>query len=537
MKVVAGCLIAVVGIAAEPDLALEGKRWWSHVEVLANDDLQGRNVGSEGFRKAALYVAGEFERAGLKPAGTRGYSQNINFDVRQIVEAESSVDLVRKEGVEKFVLGQDGILGVRNSPPEHVEAPLIFAGHGLVIPEANHDDLRGLDVKGKIVVFLSGGPAAIPGPLKSHYSSARERWKALKAAGAIGTVSIPNPKSMDVPWERASPARLQASMTASDPAAREMDGSLASITVNPARAEKLFAGSGHTFAEILELANNNQPLPHFALPCSARIRATFKRWVVQSQNVVGLYPGSDPKLSNEYIVFSAHLDHLGVGAPVNGDSIYNGAMDDASGIASLVEIARMLHDGAVKTRRSILFVAVTGEEKGMQGSTYFANHPTVKPGTIVADINMDMFLPLFPLKTLEVQGLAESTLGADVRAACQQAGVEVQADKEPDRNRFIRSDQYSFITHGIPALAFKFGYEKGTPEERLNKDWYKNRYHAPSDDVSQPVDKAAAAKFNRILVALATKVANADERPHWYETSFFKRFVADAGGLTLRSIP
>jgi Zn-dependent M28 family amino/carboxypeptidase len=295
--------------------------------------------------------------------------------------------------------------------------------------------------------------------------------------------------------------------------------------MNPARAELLFAGSGHTFAEILALADAGKPLPKFALPYALRAKTAMKRWPVDSLNVAGIAEGSDPAVKHEYIVMSAHLDHLGVGEPIAGDRIYNGAMDDASGIASLIEIARMIHDGKAKIKRSVIFVAVTGEEKGLQGSRYFANHPTVKPDSIVADINMDMFLPLFPLKYLEVQGAGESTLGDQIKAACRDAGVELQNDKEPDRNLFIRSDQYSFIRRGVPALAFKFGYIKGSPEEKIFKEWYKNRYHAPSDDLSQPVDKTAAAQFNHILYDLLERVGNAQDRPHWNDTSFFRRFA------------
>ena len=233
--------------------------------------------------------------------------------------------------------------------------------------------------------------------------------------------------------------------------------------------------------------------------------------------------GDDPALRSEYVLISAHLDHLGEGKPVNGDSIYNGAMDDASGVASLIEIAKTLHEGKVSTKRSIVFVAVTGEEKGELGSTVFAAHPTVQ-GHIVADLNMDMFLPLFPLKWLEVQGLNESTLGADITEVAKATGVQVQADKEPNRNRFIRSDQYSFIKKGVPSLAFKFGYTPGAPEEKIFKDWYTNRYHGVTDDLDQPVDQAAAAQFDNILRNLAVRVANADQAPSWTATSFFRRF-------------
>ena len=199
-------------------------------------------------------------------------------------------------------------------------------------------------------------------------------------------------------------------------------------------------------------------------------------------------------------------------------------MDDASGDASLIQIARAMKASAAKPKRSILFLSVTGEEKGELGSQYFATHPTVS-GPLVADINMDMYLPLFPLKYLEVQGLDESTLGDDLRAVAALAGVQVQADKQPEHNRFIRSDQYSFIKKGVPSLAFKFGWLPGTPEEKTFNTWYAERYHAPSDDLTQPVDLAAAAQFNAILEKLALRIADSGQRPEWKPTSFFRRFA------------
>jgi Zn-dependent M28 family amino/carboxypeptidase len=252
-----------------------------------------------------------------------------------------------------------------------------------------------------------------------------------------------------------------------------------------------------------------------------------KRSQIKSQNVAGILPGTDPALRDEYVVFSAHLDHLGIGAPIKGDRIYNGAMDNAAGVATLIEIASILNQEEAKLKRSALFLAVTGEEKGEQGSLYFASHPTVPRKGIVADVNVDMFMPLFPLKFLEVQGLDESSLGAEIRASAAKAGVIVQADKEPDRSLFTRSDQYSFVRAGIPALAFKFGYIKGSPEEKIAKDWLKERYHAPSDDLSQPVDKAAAAQFDRILLDLGERIANAPDRPRWSTDSFFRRFATE----------
>jgi Zn-dependent M28 family amino/carboxypeptidase len=209
---------------------------------------------------------------------------------------------------------------------------------------------------------------------------------------------------------------------------------------------------------------------------------------------------------------------------VEGDTIYNGAMDDASGVASVIEIARLLKESNAKPKRSVLFMAQTGEEKGLLGSRYFAAKPTVPFSKIVADINLDMFLPLYALKVIEVQGLTESSLGETVKAAAADVGVEVQTDREPEQNRFIRSDQYSFIRAGIPALAFKFGYEFGSPEETIRRTWVRDVYHKPNDDLKQPVDVEAAAKFNRVILGLLQRVANDPARPHWNDTSFFKRF-------------
>ena len=512
-------------LASATDFTAEGKRWWSHIEYLASDDLKGRDTGSEGHLKAARYVAGEFERSGLKPAGTSGYFQPVKFDVKQIVEDESSLALVRDEKAEPLVLGDDANFSLRGDIQESTEAPAVFAGYGFGVPEKSYDDLAGLDVKGKIVVYLAGGPKSIPGPLKSHYQSGAERWKYLKAAGAIGVANIPNPKSMDIPWSRMRLARLMPSMSLADPSFDETAGLRLALVINPERADKFFEGTGHNIAEILKAADADEALPKFPLAVTVRARVHLKKSAVESQNVAGLLPGSDPKLKNEYVFLTAHLDHVGVGPAINGDSIYNGAMDDASGIASILEIARLIHESHAKLRRSLVFLAVTGEEKGLQGSRYFNGHPTVNERNIIADINLDMFLPLHALHYIEVQGLAESTLGDDIRAVAKDAGVEVQADKEPQRNLFIRSDQYSFIKKGIPALAFKFGYLPGSPEETLHKEWLKNRYHAPSDDLDQPVDKAAAAEFDEILLKLAERIANASERPQWKPDSFFRRFA------------
>jgi Zn-dependent M28 family amino/carboxypeptidase len=314
-------------------------------------------------------------------------------------------------------------------------------------------------------------------------------------------------------------------MSLADPAMDETRGLKLMVTVNPAHAEKLFAGSGHTFREILDAAAADKPLPRFAISGRLEATAAVKHADVVSENVAAVLPGSDPKLKGEYVVFTAHLDHLGVGKPINGDAVYNGAMDNASGTAAMLDVAAILKESGVRLRRSVVFVAVTAEEKGLLGSRYFANAPTVAPGSIVANINTDMFMPLFPLKKLTIYGMDESDLGDDAAEAARSMGIEPQRDPEPRRNVFIRSDQYSFIRRGVPALAFKVGFDKGSAEEKVQTKWLTERYHAPSDDVAQPVDRPAAGAFDVLMARVLERIANRDGRPRWKDSSFFKRFA------------
>ena len=452
--------IPVALIAAAPD----GARWWSYVEFLASDKLEGRNTGSEGHRKAAEYVAAEFERDGLKPAGEQGYIQPVRFRTLQLDESHSSLSLERDGKSRNVVLGEEATIGARVDPAPSIEAGLVFVGYGLRVPENHYDDFTGLDTKGRIAVYIGGAQPGLSGALAAHYQSGAERWKTLRAAGIVGAISIANPKHMDIPWSRQMANRGQAAMTLAAPGNSDTEGEKITVAWNPARADDLLAGSGHTFEELLALVEAGKALPHFDIPATLRAKTSVLRGELVSQNIAAIYPGSDPALKDEYVVMSAHIDHLGVGKAVNGDAIFNGALDNAAGVATVLDTAANLKDSKAKVRRSILFLIVTGEEKGLLGSKYFAGNPTVPANRIVADINTDMFLPLFPLKRVTVYGLDESTLGDDVRAVAKDMGIEVQLDPDPARNSFIRSDQYSFILRGIPALAMKDGYIKGTRE-------------------------------------------------------------------------
>ena len=508
-------------------LRVEGQpasRWWSHVEFLASDRMRGRETGSPEHSEAAEYVARHFKEAGLAPAGTHDYFQPVPFKSRRIVEEKSSLALMRGLDAVPVVLGDEATFSMRIEPAPHVEAPLVFAGYGLQVPEAKHDDLAGLDLRGKVVLLLTGGPSTIPGPLLAHYTNTR--WSYLKKAGAIGVVSIQNPKGQDIPWERSKLARLLPSMAIDDPLLDETAGQQLAVTVNPATADKFFVNTGHTFRELLELSNAGKVLPRFAVPASIRAAVTISSESVTSDNVAGLLPGTDAVLRSQYIVVSAHLDHVGAGPGTmrGGDNIYNGAMDNATGIATLIETARA---AASKRgfKRSVIFLAVTAEEKGLLGSRFYANRPTVPAKSIVADLNTDMFLPLFPLHSLIVQGLEESDLAGDLRKTARPLGIEVYSDPEPERNAFVRSDQYSFIRTGVPSISLKVGFVKDSPEHETVRRWRSERYHAPSDDLAQPIDRQAAEDFNKVYIALVEAVANRPTKPAWNSDSFFRRFA------------
>ncbi len=510
--------------AQESQPSFDGKSWWDHIKVLAADNMEGRDTGSPGLKRAEAYVVGQLKTAALQPAGVKGYYQPVKFVSRQLVEKDSSAALVRGGKVEPLTLGEDAIFSTRVDLAPSVEAPLVFVGYGLSIPEKDFDDLAGLDLKGKVAVLITGAPSQIPSALASHHQTAAERWRAFRAVGAVGIISIPNPASMDVPWARVSLNRLHPSMELAGSEFDETNREKLALTVNPAHADKLFVGSGHSFQELAELAQERKPLPHFPLSVSIKAKAKLKKKTVMSSNIVASLPGSDPQLKNEYVVLSAHIDHVGIGEPVNGDRIYNGAMDNASGVAVLLDVAASLKKHPENLKRSLLFVFVTGEEKGLLGSKYFAAHPTVDAKSMVADINIDMFRPLVPLKLITVLGLAESDLGDAARQVAESEGVSVQADPQPLRNVFVRSDQYSFIRRGIPSLAMDIA--PSTPEEKqIYQDWLTNRYHAPSDDLDQPVDLASAGKYEDIIRLLMIKVANDAGRPQWKADSFFRRFA------------
>jgi hypothetical protein len=489
--------------------------------------MEGRATGSEGYQRAADYVVRQFQQLSIEPAGTNGHFQPVQFEDRLIDEAQSQLALSRSGKTTPLRFGNDLLLFPFGQTGQAIDAEMVFAGYGLTIPEYRHDDFSTLNVKGKIVVFVDGAPAAVPSTVAAHYSSVEQRARNFERLGAIGALNLVNPRLEEIPWARLAMMRGQFSrgMELADPTMVAGATFRVAGIVSPESTPTLLGVSKERVAEILRLDAERKPLPKFVVPGRLRGVVVYRRSSVTSNNVVGVLRGSEDKLKDEYVVLSAHLDHVGVSDPIDGDSIYNGAMDNASGVATLLAVARLLRETGERPRRSLLLLACTGEEMGLLGSKYFANRPTVPVTNMVANINLDMFLPIIPMRMVRGYGVNESDLAEHLGAAAKEVGIAIQDDPEPERNIFIRSDQYSFIKRGVPALFLSAGWLPGSPEDIKMKEWFSSRYHAPSDDLDQSVDIEAADRFNRLMSRLAVRIANAHRAPQWRAKSFFKTFV------------
>ncbi|MCA2990722.1 M28 family peptidase [Gemmatimonas sp.] len=501
--------------AQAPPAGSAAEAWWRHVQVLAHDSLKGRDTGSPGHESAVRYIARQFEAAGLEPGGTDGWLQRVEF-VEVKLDAER-VTLAMRPATGSWVplaVGRDLRLAPRPSTGD-IEAPLVFAGYGLSLPQAGVDDLAGLDVKGKIVVHVNAVPKGLSAALQAH--GTRSRWTAMQQAGAVGIIAI----GAGGVWNDAGGAGGVA-VALADTMLDDTRGQRLNATANPALASRLFVGTALVWDSIVALVRRGDKLPTAALNVTLRATLPTVRRTLSSPNVVGVLPGTDATLRNEIVVYTAHTDHTGTfkGPVLTGDSIFNGAMDNASGAATLIETARLVAKRG-GNKRTLAFVGVTAEERGLLGSRYFAAHPSLRNGMVVANLNTDMFLPLIPLTGVFAYGYEESDLADDLDAVTKARGLEVLPDPEPEQNRFVRSDQYSFIRRGIPALAFKVGYRTGTPEEKTWQAWVRDHYHKLSDDITQPVDFTTAAGFNEMYADLALRVANRAKRPAWRPTSFF----------------
>ncbi|HET9950685.1 MAG TPA: M28 family metallopeptidase [Candidatus Eisenbacteria bacterium] len=518
----AGALLAALVALSScgSDIPAESQ-WMSHVRALADDHLRGRETATEGFRQAASYVARELKRYGVEPRGDSGtYYQRVPFLARRVDESRSRVTILHGKQRTEALLGEDVILSMRLNPADSVDARLVFVGYGLHIPDAGWDDLEGLDLKGAVAVYMRGGPERVPGPLLAHASSRAERWRAFRRAGAVGMIEIRGTKKADF-WKASSAARLGPALTLDGREFDEVAGMKVQLFWRGDRTAPLFQGTKHRFEEIERRAKDGERPPRFELSSRLRARIASSVRPEECRNVVGLIRGSDKKLREQYVVLSAHLDHLGVGPPVEGDSIYNGAMDNASGCATLLEVARMIKRSGHAPKRSLLFLFTTAEESGLWGSAYFTARPTVPARRIVADLNIDMFLPIQPIRGITAYGIDESDLGDVARRVAKSDSLKIVPDPKPARLYFVRSDQYSFIRHGIPAIFIDAG-PTDTAAVKAEDAWNDAHYHKPSDDAAQTIDLGAVARFDRYILALTRAVADGAKKPQWKRDSHFR---------------
>lgn len=499
----------------------------AHMRFLADDLLQGRAAGSEGYELAARYVAARFEALGLTPAGTNGYLQPVPLRAAELGESQSWIRLTVPGNAPARLrhLEQVLILPSLLRTADEVEAPIVFAGYGITAPDLRHDDYASIDVRGKVVAVLMGAPARFPDVLRAHHSSPRLKAENAAAHGASGLLVLAAGKTNVIPWAvlvRSSRRARMAWMDGGQPSGA-VPGLHGAAMLGANVADRILAGAGRAPADVYARAEAGEP-QSFATGTRAVLHTVSRHRELSSPNVAALLRGADEGLRGETVVYSAHLDHLGIGEPMDGDRIYNGAVDNASGVAALLEIAAAM--AARPPRRSVLFLAVTAEESGLLGSDYFAHHPTVPRESIVADINIDGLGLMLPSSDVVGIGAGSSSLGETLEAAARRLGVEVSPDPVPAQALFIRSDQYSFVRQGIPSLFVNAGFKPLRPGDepgKLFQTWLGTVYHSPRDDMAQPIDFAAGARLARVNLLVGMMVADQPERPRWKPDDFFGR--------------
>jgi hypothetical protein len=526
-------------VAAPPALApaLASVRAGSvraHVEFLADDLLEGRLPGTRGYDLAAKYVAAQLALIGLKPAGDNGtFFQQVPLLESRLTKG--TIAFRGATGAPTSLVEEDDffMVGDVHRTEGSVDAAVVFAGYGISAPDLQHDDYAGLDVRGKIVAVLTNAPARFPTEQRAHHASRRLKARVAADHGAVGLLFVRTLEDEKrSPWARGKglPPVAAAWLNEGAPAdvPKELEGA---AVLSASGAAKLFAAVGPAEAgraaldRLLAELDKSAPKP-FALPVTATLTSRSEHRRLTSPNVVGLLEGSDPTLRDTYVVCSAHLDHVGVGAEVKGDRIYNGSYDNALGSAILIEAARALASLSAAPKRSLLFVFVTAEEKGLVGSDYFATKPAVPAERIVANVNVDMPLLLFPVDQVVAFGAENSTLEHAARRAAGIAGLTLIPDPIPEETLFVRSDQYSFVRRGVPSIFFVPGFtssDKSVDGQKLFGQFLATHYHQPSDDLSIPVDAPSVERFTRGNIALAWLIASEAKQPEWKPGNFFGR--------------
>jgi hypothetical protein len=486
--------------------------------------MHGREAGTRDFDIAADYMASQFMAAGLTPGGANGsWFQPVALASYRPMR-DGTMGLMLGKTPIAMTYGKDFLSSpVPSSPEFKASGQVVFVGYGIVYPEGKRDDYKGLDVRGKIVAMLPGVPKGFPTDVSAHLGDDDQKARFAAARGAIGVVTIEsNTTHSQYPFEQVGPYWDYQRTTWAGPDGKAFDVSPQAPNfayIGWAGAEKLFTGARIKWAAVLKADKDGTKMPTGPLAVTMEAVSKTRNRTTTSRNVVGVLEGSDPKLKSEYIVLSAHLDHVGVGDPVKGDSIYNGAMDNGVGTASILQVARMFQRSGQRPRRSIIFISLTAEEKGLIGSSYFAHFPTVPKEQIVADINLDMPILTYQVEDLVVQGFERSSIGPVVAKVAAGEGLKVVPDPAPEENFFVRSDHYSFVQSGIPAVSIDT--RPGGQGAAAQKYFLDNNYHKPSDQIDLPFHWDAAAKFVRINYGVARILADADERPRWNKGDFF----------------
>jgi hypothetical protein len=519
-------ILLVAGAAGAGTIRPEAIR--AHMNFLASDLLEGRGAGSRGYELAAQYVATQFEGAGLRPGAGDSYFQPIAFR-RTVAGADSTLTLSPDGGTAQTYRFGD-VFATTGDPlnaQKTIAGRVVMVGYGVTAPELKYDDYAGVDVRGKIVALFSGAPKTFSSTLRAHYSSSLGKLENAIAHGAIGMVGLTTRTDAErFPWDRVVRQYKLGAMhwLRADGTPHQVYPALsATISLNQAGADALFANAPRSFDETVKQIESGS-FRAFEMPVSVDLRLTSSHERSVSANVVGLLRGSDPKLRDEYIVYSSHLDHLGLSDPVNGDAINNGALDNASGIAAMIEVAKAFTAQAAPPRRSIIFLATTAEEKGLRGADYFANNPTVPLENLVANINIDEIFMFTPVRDVIPIGIETSDLGDAARRVAQEMKLEISPDPYPEEVIFVRSDQYPFVKQGVPALFVIAGSKPVDPKVdvlRLQLDWIKTRYHQPTDDLGQPLDFSVGATLAEYVHRLGLDVANRTARPRWTPGNFF----------------
>ncbi len=514
-------------IRAAKTIRAEGIK--ARMRFLANDLLEGRGTGSQGYLIAADFVVAQLIGLGLEPAGDDGsYFQPVPLRKSTVIPDGTSLVLVQRDGETPLEYGEHYVANASFwQRAVELTAPAVFVGHGVTAPEFGYDDYAGVDAAGKIVVTLEGAPVAFGANPAAHYSSRTTKARIAVDHGAVGVLSVWTPDYENrLPWpvlrrlvRTGSMRWLESDGTPAD-APRELRvGAL----LNMEGATRLFADARESLDAVLQAGAEGMP-NSFHLPGQVRFRVVNRLEHLSSPNVLATLRGSDPAVRDEYVVFTAHLDHEGVGEPLNGDSIYNGAYDNASGVAALLEVAKAFARLPKPPRRSVMFVATAAEEKGLLGADYFAEHPTLARERIIANLNIDGNLMLFPARDILALGGEHSTLGEVAERAAARVGRFVSPDPMPEQTLFIRSDQYPFVKRGIPALFFINGFSSSDPSVNglaAVQRWLRTAYHSPKDDMSQPMHFESGAVFSRAVFLTGYAVANDPERPQWRPGDFF----------------